>query len=94
MADNRTANIPESAAKKSPGLGSYVLWGFVVVLVYVLSIGPVEALIFKGRLYPRISVIYIPLEWAYSKTPLRKPLGIYLHVWCPNVWDKNGNPIR
>jgi hypothetical protein len=85
---------PEIAEKKSRGLGSYVLWAFFVVMMYVLSIGPVEALIYSRRIDRRISMVYIPLDWAYGKTFLHKPLGIYLHLWCPRVWDSRGEPIR
>jgi hypothetical protein len=35
---------------------------------------------------------YTPIEWAYAFTPLRKPLGMYFHLWVPEVFDKNGNP--
>jgi hypothetical protein len=35
---------PEIAEKKSRGLGSYVVWAFVAVMVYVLSSGPVARL--------------------------------------------------
>jgi hypothetical protein len=95
-------NAPETAANKSRGLGSYVVWGFVVVMVYVLGSGPFWAImangIWKGSGYsPKVSKAlsiceenYHPLLWMYQRTPMRKPLGIYWHLWCPAVFDKNG----
>jgi hypothetical protein len=86
---------PETDEKKSRGLGSYVVWAFVAVMVYVLSSGP--AMWFIVRNIPnrtpaalKVEFLYFPLEWAYENTPLRKPLGIYWHLWCPGLFDKSG----
>jgi hypothetical protein len=94
--DNRTANAPETDEKKSRGLGSYVLWAFVAVMVYVLSIGPVVYLGWKGKLNNTpgmnrlLGHFYGPLFYAYDHTPLHKPLGLYLHLWVPRQWDEKG----
>jgi hypothetical protein len=84
---------PETDEKKSRGLGSYVLWGFVVVVLYVLSAGPVEW--FRGGVFSahRSSTLfhfYAPWRWAYIHTPFQRPLGMYLHLWRPNIWDSHG----
>jgi hypothetical protein len=102
MAD---AAQPTADEKKSRGLGSYVLWAFVAVMVYVLSSGPVIG--FYGRqnwyrgqfisINPGGSLswrhIYAPLEAAYNRTLLHRPLGMYWHLWCPDVWNKDGDII-
>ena len=33
---------------------------------------------------------YAPLYWAYNETPLHKPLGMYMHLWVPIAFKKNG----
>ena len=89
MADNRTANIPENEAKQSRGLGSYVVWAFVVVMVYVLSSGPAFRYVVRSprsaklHLWYYYSIVYQPLQWAYRYTPLSWPLGTYWHLWAP-----------
>lgn len=86
------ANAPETEAKKSRGLGSYVLWGFAVVMVYVLSSGPVMLLTSKGVINNGVfTFVYRPLVDAYFKTRLHRPLGMYWHLWCPARYDSDGN---
>jgi hypothetical protein len=80
--------------KDSRGFGIYALWAGVVLVLYVLSWGPLvrweDPLVRMGL--PRdIGLLYMPWMWAYDKTPLHKPLGMYLHVWCPEEIDKNGD---
>jgi hypothetical protein len=82
---------PETDEKKSRGLGSYVVWGFVVVMAYVLSSGPVLRLV-PGTLSPNVAFrIYYPVAWAYLQTPLHRPIGMYWHLWLPDTYDKHGN---
>lgn len=85
------ANAPETEAKKSRGLGSYVVWGFVVVIVYVLGSGP--AMRYDAR-HPKselTGIVYWPVRLVYEYTPLHKPLGMYWHLWCPARYDSDGN---
>jgi hypothetical protein len=82
----------ESDEKKSRSLGSYVLWAFVAVMVYFLSAGPV-VMITKGagnRTNAVISYIYYPWVVACFHTPLRTPMGLYMHIWVPSIWNKDG----
>ena len=68
-------------------------WAGAILLLYVLSVGPVARMVQKGVL-PRdsrcLASLYSPLDWAYRNTPLHKLLGMYCHVWCPQGFDKNG----
>jgi hypothetical protein len=83
----------ETEEKKSRGLGRYVDWAFVSVIVYVLSSGPVLALsYYEGMHHPALVVweVYYPLLWAHDHTPLHKPLGMYWHLWCPEYRCGNG----
>jgi hypothetical protein len=75
-----------------------VVWGFVVVMVlYVLGSGPLRLRGKKGLLggphtpvHDTIVFIYRPLDWAYLHTPLQRPLGMYWHLWRPDMYQKNG----
>jgi hypothetical protein len=84
----------DSDEKKSRGLGSYVLWAFVAVMVYVLSSGPVLKAVGTSGPLRQVAVIYWPLHRAYWRTPLRTPLGMYWHLWFPRTYEKNGQPCR
>src|SRR5947209_6142820 len=81
---------PETEAKKSRGLGSYVVWAFVVVMVYVLSSGPVLLIRQHRSLGQLVYQVYRPFGSAYRTGLLHKPLGLYWHLWCPHRYDKNG----
>ncbi len=88
------AHAPETEAKNSRGLGSYVVWGFVVVALYVLSSGPgFRSALRNPKWLAAIRVVYSPLMHAYLHTPLQRPsceynsvmnLGASLVVggWC------------
>ena len=91
MAKNRTENAPESEAKKSRGLASYILWAFVVVMVYVLSSGPAPLIVYDGTISSKALVIYEPLYFVHKHTLLHKPIGMYRHLWLPFRFDKNGD---
>ena len=76
--------------KRSGGFGRFVLWAGVIVLLYVLSLGPVCLICNKRNFDSPLLIVYDPLELVYEDTPLHKPLGIYLHWWYPAGFDKNG----
>ena len=82
---------PETDEKKSRGLGSYLLWAFVAVMVYVLSSGPMIGTYAKGTLNENLWVLFEPLHWAYFNSPLHKPLGMYWGLWTDGMFDKNGD---
>jgi hypothetical protein len=88
---------PTEETKHSRGFGSYVFWAGVVLLLYVLSAGPYMKMWEKGvwknhpRLFRLTDWLYVPFGWAYKNTPLHKPLGIYLHFWCSERFDKKGD---
>ena len=87
---------PTEETKHSRGFGRYVFWAGVVLLLYVLSSGPAvmmeeKGVWAKGSSWDRFSeIVYAPLIWAYVDTPLRKPLGMYFHLWSPQSFDKKG----
>jgi endonuclease/exonuclease/phosphatase (EEP) superfamily protein YafD len=87
-----TQPAPETDEKKSRGLGSYLVWAFVVVMAYVLSIGPVLKLCYRGVLSPKVLIIYKPLDLLCTRNALTQPMVRYLEFWCPEV--KNGPPKK
>ena len=76
--------------KGSKSYWGFILWPFLVVMLYVLSSGPVVLLLRKGIINEKAWVIYRPLRWGYTSTPLWRPLGMYWHLWCPDGFAKNG----
>jgi hypothetical protein len=87
-----------STEERSRGFASYSVWAGVVVLAYFLSIGPFVMMEDKRGWrwsHPRwLDTLYFPTSWAYTNTRLHKPIGMYLHMWCPKPWDSNGYPIH
>jgi len=83
---------PAAEAKRSRGFASYCVWGFVVVMVYVLSWGPVVRLGNYSAIHPSVLYVYRPLGWLHDNTPLRQPLRMYLQLWCP--WLKKDSDTK
>ena len=93
--------VEDTPETNSRGLAWVCLcWLAVVVVLYVLSVGPVMMITLKRNIsnpHPTaqfFASFYKPLEWVYAKTLLHKPLGMYYHLWIPSVIDSHGNIIR
>src|ERR1700677_2614925 len=75
----------------------FIFWPLVIVLLYIVSWGPVWMASDKG-LIPLgdkfVDKFYWPVGWTYSYTPLHKPLGMYLHLWVPDYFSTNGELLR
>jgi hypothetical protein len=88
---------PSEAPPTAPGekhsfnWRAFVLWPCVVVILYVLSAGPVLKLkdknLIKGT--KKWLVVYEPVIWVYDNTFLHKPLGLYFHLWTDR-FDEHG----
>jgi hypothetical protein len=78
---------PETDEKKSRGLGSYVLWAFVAVMVYVLSYGPVLKFVPSNNC---VMQLYTPLWRVCLRAELGKPLRMYLHFWRDDYFNEQG----
>jgi hypothetical protein len=88
-----TESIITPRKKHSVTWTGFIVWPFVILILYVLSYGPVTTLVDKGRIsVPNVplATFYMPLQWAYERTPFEKPLGMYMHLWSPKYFDKNG----
>jgi hypothetical protein len=84
--------------KRSRGLGSFVVWAGMIVLLYFLSWGPCLLARRCARLsHPNVvryvHIIYAPIDLAYANTPLRTPLERYLRLWYPLFYDKTGENV-
>jgi hypothetical protein len=96
--DGHTETSAPIEEKDSFNWRMFILWPFVILLLYVLSFGPVMMLAEKKRIPTNkvtefFEMFYDPCIWAYLETPLHKPLGMYLHLWAPMEFDKNGDAI-
>ena len=93
--NSETEDGPETSSRST--VWDWVLWPGVLLVLYVLSSGPVvmmanNKLIFDGGPADRILlIVYWPVEWACQKTPFHKPLGMYWHLWAPEWYDRKGN---
>jgi hypothetical protein len=102
MGQERNDPTPEADEKKSRGLGSYVVWAFVAVMVYALSSGPVLRWYYDkeyragrdGFAHKLLTTVYLPLDWVYDHTLLHRPLGMYWRLWCPVLFTPYGEAIR
>jgi hypothetical protein len=88
-----TTTPPEE--RHSISWGALFLWPFVILLLYVLSVGPLVMLSDKGAIspskYSKLDKLYWPVLWLDRHTPLHKPFWMYLSLWSAR-FDENGNP--
>ncbi|MGO8930966.1 MAG: hypothetical protein ACLQU3_29270 [Limisphaerales bacterium] len=92
------AKAQEGQERSSRGvIWVWLCWLAVVVMLYVLSAGPLVMMQEKQLIRyntiegPVIIAVYFPLSWAYKNTLLHQPLGMYLHLWAPRNFDSKGN---
>ena len=73
--------------RKKPGVAFWATVGLVVVLAYVLSVGPAQWLVVNGWvpgwLCGPIAWFYWPLEklWKDGPTPVHESLRWYYRLW-------------
>ena len=91
MSEPSKAPLTAPEEKHSFNWRAFVLWPCVVLILYVLSAGPMVRLWEKGSVSDDLmSALYSPVNWAYSRTFLHKPIGLYLHLWCKR-FNANGD---
>ena len=76
--------------KSSRSYWGFVLWPSVVLVVYVLSVGPAHLAVERKLINWRLLYAYMPLDRTVDAVGLRKPYFMYLHLWCPDLFDKDG----
>jgi len=74
-----------SEEKSSRSYWGFVLWPVAVIVLYVLSIGPVLFATDRGIISHNVLNFYKPLVLVVNGTPLRKPFRMYQRLWLPNV---------
>jgi hypothetical protein len=67
--------VVDAEPKHSPSLWSFYLWPAVVLMVYVLSVGPVDRFIYRSPNMPQggkalLVDFYLPLRWTCEHIPL------------------------
>ena len=80
MSDTETNLSPDSKGSS----GWLVLFLIVAPLLYVLSIGPVAALVSRannGLNAASLRKIYAPVIWLHDHTIMKKPLEAYVQLW-------------
>ena len=85
---------PGSERQHSTYWGVRAIWALAALFAYFLSFGPVvrfwDSTPFNSP-NPVVYTFYLPVQQVYYHTPLHKPFGIYLHLWDPAMYDKNGD---
>src|SRR5262245_35185115 len=88
-----TRDETTSEEKSSRSYWGFVLWPVAVVVLYVLSAGP-ALLAYHKALIPRSLLhAYRPLHRVLAAASLEKPFGVYLHLWCPDAYNKDGSAV-
>jgi hypothetical protein len=78
---------------------TWLSWLMVAVGLYFLSFGPLALLYERQVILPKSGAdralrIYLALgEWSFQNTALRRPIGMYLHLWIPDYYDIKGNAV-
>ena len=77
---------PDSTASEERGGRGYwgfVVWPVVVVMVYLLSAGPMWLALEKGVIGPRAWRVYEPIQNRVTGTHFEKTYFKYLRLWSP-----------
>jgi len=74
----------EQSSDAKGSSGWLILFVIVVPLLYVLSIGPVAAVVSRTndtRIINSLEKVYAPVIWLHDHTILKKPLEAYVELW-------------
>lgn len=64
--------------------GWFIIFVVAVPLLYVLSIGPVAAVVSRTQNTQAMNVlekVYAPVIWLHGHTILKEPLEAYVELW-------------
>jgi hypothetical protein len=84
-------NEVDAESKHSPGFWGYIIWPTVVLMLYVLSFGPLygshSRSVIAFRETTTLSYIYLPVAWGYDNVPpFQKAMYVYMRWWDP-TWN-------
>ena len=68
-----------------PHFVSILVCWLAFAYLYVVSIGPAIMLTSKFQHRGDIMIVYAPVAWLYSATPLHEPLQEYAQMWGSNL---------
>ena len=83
-----TRDTTASEEKCSGSYWGFVLWPVAVIVLYVLSAGPISLGVYKGTVNATVLGVYTPLETVVGATPLKQPFGKYIFWWSPGAFDR------
>ena len=75
----------------------WLWWLGILLLLYVLSTGPLLRMMRSKRIKAGsraeriVATVYWPFDWAVKTKTLGKPLGMYWHLWAPELYDSHGD---
>ncbi|WP_139228527.1 hypothetical protein [Planctomicrobium piriforme] len=76
--------MDETSEKSTSWIAFFPAVLLMAILLYVLSIGPAAMVCEKANISPgamrAADTFYSPLRWL-EKTPLEKPLVLYISLW-------------
>lgn len=76
--------ITETQNRASRGIGSFLTWAFILVVAYIVSIGPVariDAKLSNPQLTAVLRIVYAPILYLLADTPFTPVLEWYLDKW-------------
>ena len=77
-------DIMTDESTRKPNHGGIVAALLLLLVFYVLSIGPAMKMSIKYRLrFSTLRQIYFPVFWIHNHTALEKPLEQYFDLWVP-----------
>jgi hypothetical protein len=77
---------PDADRKHTPSFWGFTLWPAVVLMLYVLSYGPVD--LFLGTESTPLRQFYSPIGWACLNVPgFSIAFNLYMCCWEPG-WGK------
>ena len=87
------ADATATEEKSSRSYWGFVLWPVAIIVLYVLSVGPVRTAVADKLLPVETLVIYKPLMFVVKRTNLTSTLERYLNVWGTSVLSKDGQTV-
>jgi len=85
-----TQDSTTSEEKSSRSYWGFVLWPVAVIVLYVLSAGPVAFAVGKRFIDWRCLRIYRPVAEAFEGTGFERPFGMYLNMWSRDWYRNDG----
>ncbi|MDB6124327.1 MAG: hypothetical protein JWQ71_3320 [Pedosphaera sp.] len=84
----------KSQGKRSGGFAHWVYWFVVMVLLYVLSFGPVMGLAMRvegthSKASRAAEIFYTPVLWLCDRPLLEQPFNSYIEWWVQLLAKKD-----